>query len=147
MSASWLRWRGRDNRLRERGHPIGWICGDLQKLAYGSSGEVGAVEAWKRAQRRALRPEPKVALPPPPPDEAAKVRAEARALNALLGQGMGFEEAVGLVRGDSARRGRSSATPARASDKGPVSVSPTRPEPAAELSLVDSVGPAVPPPG
>ena len=102
LARAWLRLPGRDNRLRDRGHPLGWICGDLTRALCDE-----AIDGWKRAQRRLLpKPAPEVRsdpTPPVPPDEAAIKLAENTAIMRLMRQGADFNQALRLGRAEGAR--------------------------------------------
>jgi hypothetical protein len=102
LARAWLRLPGRDNRLRDRGHPLGWICGDLTRALCDE-----AVEGWKRAQRRLLpKPVPEVRAgptPPVPPDEATIKLAENTAVMRLVRKGVDFDQALRLGRAEGAR--------------------------------------------
>jgi hypothetical protein len=102
LARAWLRLPGRDNRLRDRGHPLGWICGDLTSALCDE-----AVEGWKRAQRHLLpKPAPEVRsgpTPAVPPDEAAITLAENTAVMRLIHQGADFNQALRLGRAEGAR--------------------------------------------
>jgi hypothetical protein len=102
LARAWIRLPGRDNRHRDRGHPLGWMCGDLSRALCDE-----AVEGWKRAQRRLL---PKVApavrfgtTPPAPPEEAAVRTAETAVIARLVRQGADFDQALRLGRAEGAR--------------------------------------------
>ena len=102
LARAWIRLPGRDNRNRERGHPIGWMCGDLSRRLCDE-----AVEGWKRAQRRLL-PKAAPAVRPstttaPAPDEAAIRAAENTVVMRLVRQGVGFDEALRLGRAEGAK--------------------------------------------
>ncbi|MFS8070732.1 MAG: hypothetical protein ACMG6S_30570, partial [Byssovorax sp.] len=107
------------NRNRDRGHPIGWMCGDLSRRLCDE-----AVEGWKRAQRRllpkeapAVRPSSTTARAPdaaairtaentataPAPDEAAITAAENTAVMRLVRKGVDFDEALRLGRAEGAK--------------------------------------------
>jgi len=103
MAATWLTWSGTDNRLRERRHPLGWICGDLPSLAYGRAGEFGAVERWKRDQKATPATAAKPVEVRAPVEESAIVRAEARALHALLARHVSLDEALRMARAEADR--------------------------------------------
>jgi helix-turn-helix protein len=102
LARAWIRLPGRDNRHRDRGHPLGWMCGDLTRTLCDE-----AVEGWKRAQRRLLpKPAPEVRsgpTPPAPPDEAAIKLAENTAVMRLVRQGVDFDQALRLGRAEGAR--------------------------------------------
>jgi hypothetical protein len=102
LARAWIRLPGRDNRHRDRGHPLGWMCGDLTRTLCDE-----AVEGWKRAQRRLLpKPAPEVRSgppPPAPPDEAAIKLAENTAIMRLVRQGVDFDQALRLGRAEGAR--------------------------------------------
>jgi hypothetical protein len=102
LARAWIRLPGRDNRHRDRGHPLGWMCGDLTRSLCDE-----AVEGWKRAQRRLLpKPAPEVRsgpTPPAPPDEAAIRSAENTAIMRLVRQGVDFDQALRLGRAEGAR--------------------------------------------
>jgi hypothetical protein len=102
LARAWLRLPGRDNRLRDRGHPLGWICGDLTRALCDE-----AVEGWKRAQRRLLpKPAPEVrpgSTHPDPPDEAAIKLAENAVIMRLMRQGADFDHALRLGRAEGVR--------------------------------------------
>ena len=112
LARAWIHSPGRDNRHRERGHPIGWMCCDLSRKLCDD-----AVDGWKRAQRRllpkagpAVRPGPTT---PTPPDEAAIRNAENTAIMNLVRQGVDFDEALRLGRaeGDKTRAALALAAP------------------------------------
>jgi hypothetical protein len=135
LARAWIRSPGRDNRTRDRGHPIGWICGDLSRALCDE-----AVNGWKRAQRHLL---PKAApvvrsstTTPPPPDEAAIKTAENTAVMNLVRKGVGFDDALRLGRAEGARVRAALA----------LAAAPSTPSAAAEPpeQLVDPAGP--PPP-
>ena len=102
LARAWIRDPGRDNRNRDRGHPIGWMCGDLSRRLCDE-----VVEAWKRAQRRLLPKAAPAVQPsspmPPPPDEAAIRNAENEAVMRLVRKGVGFDEALRLGRAAGAK--------------------------------------------
>jgi hypothetical protein len=102
LARAWIRLPGRDNRHRDRGHPLGWMCGDLTRTLCDE-----AVEGWKRAQRRLLpKPAPEVRsgpTPPAPPDEAAIKLAENTAIMRLVRQGVDFDQALRFGRAEGAR--------------------------------------------
>ena len=102
LARAWIRLPGRDNRHRDRGHPLGWICGDLTRTLCDE-----AVEGWKRAQRRLLpKPAPEVRsspTPPAPPDEAAIRNAENAVVMRLVRQGVDFDQALRIGRAEGAR--------------------------------------------
>ena len=102
ISRAWLRLPGRDNRNRDRGHPIGWICCDLNRKLCDE-----VVDGWKHAQRRrlpgatpAVRP---AATTPAPPDEAAIKNVENVAIMELVRRGVDFDEALRLGRAEGAK--------------------------------------------
>ena len=102
LARAWIRLPGRDNRLRDRGHPLGWICGDLTRALCDE-----AVEGWKRAQR-ALLPKPGAEVrscptPSAPPDEAAITLAENTTVMRLVHKGVDFDQALRLGRAEGAR--------------------------------------------
>lgn len=81
LVSAWLRAPGRDNRHREAGHPLGWMCVDFTKKRCDE-----AVESWKRA-KRLLLPKPTPAVQPDPTTashEAAIAFAEDTAIKAAL---------------------------------------------------------------
>ncbi len=102
LARAWIRLPGRDNRHRDRGHPLGWMCGDLTRALCDE-----AVEGWKRAQRRLLpKPAPEVRAgptPPAPPDEAAIRNAENAVVMRLVRQGVDFDQALRIGRAEGAR--------------------------------------------
>jgi hypothetical protein len=101
LARAWIRLPGRDNRNRDRSHPIGWMCGDLSRRLCDET-----VEAWKRAQRRLLPKPAPAAQPgttPTPPDEAAIRNAENEAVMRLVRKGVDFDEALRLGRAEGAK--------------------------------------------
>ena len=102
LARAWIRLPGRDNRNRDRAHPIGWMCGDLSRRLCDE-----AVEGWKRAQRRLLPKEAPAVRPSsttaPAPDEAAIRAAENTVVMRLVRQGVGFDEALRLARAEGAK--------------------------------------------
>ena len=135
LARAWIRLPGRDNRNRDRGHPIGWMCGDLSRRLCDE-----AVEGWKRAQRRLLPKAAPTVQPssttPPLPDEAAIRNVENEAVMRLVRKGVGFDEALQLGRAAGAKMRAALALAA------PPLTPPAAAEPHAQL--VDPAGRAPP---
>lgn len=99
LARAWIRDPGRDNRHRNQGHPLGWMCIDLSRTLCDE-----AVEGWKRAKRRLL-PKPAPAARPDPTTashEAAIKLAENTAVKNHVLKGVGFDQALRLGRAEGA---------------------------------------------
>ena len=104
LARAWIAAPGRDNRHRDRRHPLGWLCGDLSRTLCDE-----AVAGWKRAQRRQTpKATPILATVQPAlgtlasPQEAAIRSAENKAIMTLMLRGVDFNEALRLGRAEGA---------------------------------------------